>query len=1276
MVVSKKKIALYSLLGVLLLVIALMGTLYVKFSDLERFKEMAVDRLEDLTGKTVSIGSAEMDFVKGLSVKLKEVTIGGAYEGKPKFYAKSLWMVIKLVPLLDQRIEVKKIEVEGIFLQLIRDRQGKLGIGRLPQVSSKPGENDFLEMVKGSLIKKLEVKGGEISFIDFQTFPDSKPVPLQLNNVHVLIKRKFLKIPYEFLLEGEILNPDRPTQIKLKGTLDNPTRKWDLAEFSIDGEAEIQDLPMARFRPYLKNINSALLGEGRISLQSKFSGSLSGVMQSAGKLKFSSREEAVGPVLRDPSVPHRGTLDYEVILNKDTLRFPKVKMASDAFSFTAKGTLDKYLSDDPSIAFDIKTGAFQVNNSESYLPLKIIPREYHKKVQSQFRNGTFEVASLKFKGPWSRLNHLTEDENFKRLSLNVRMKHMDWQDPLPVLKHVTGSFKLEAGNGELKIEKARYQGHPVANVQGTIKNVIDHPRIDLSLDNKIELSKFHPTLMKALDGNSFQDFISVYREMAGPGRFRVHLKGPLLEPEKLTLTGNIFMEDVSLYMDGIGPKIEHLNGKIDFNLIPPGSKKEKKSTIPVIVFDNFSGNFGKSTFGKVFGKVVMENDIPLREMSGTYNLDVAELPAIITDLELEYPFDTLHQGTRYTSGRVQVSYKSLGNPLVPETEKDWGEIELQDLSVQYENEYWPLSNLSGVIEFGEGPLHLVEVKGWYGDSPVQLDGHLTPYAANGPEFDLVAKSPSFHPSGLKHIPFLKNLNYTGTVKTEIKVQGSIQELEFDHILDLSKASYQYKDLFIKPRNVFNQVVLKGNFDSEEGIVVRNIDYDLEENKITGKANIRSMDNPEFFIQLNSSQFKTELLAQFLKPIRINQKGSADFQIQGQGNFNHLEKAKFTGEADIKNLEFLPEGHAQVLTLNAGMKYSGKTFTLSEGRLASDLSAVDFEGKYQTGPKPKVDIRIIGKRLVLEELLPVENAGDANLGSFLNESELFSRGTTHIAFDLDELDYKRLTLKLVSGIVSVEKKKIKISKLDLGKERSIRGRGIFEMGDSNALRFKGLIQAEKIPAENFFSLFGDTFQNGLTGQLKALDIRVKGQGNELKEIGKSLIVKTSFDFSSGQIDHGRLKTGALRLFGFQEEVDTADEKSLEESFSPYEQIAGKFSLVKGIATTENFIYEDKKRRSSLVGTFDINKNEMDTVLGVAPLAALDKFLTKIPVFGKILTGGDEESLVKTYFTVKGKFDNPEMKAIPFTSLTKKVVGIFQGFLQTPEYILNPQGKETN
>jgi hypothetical protein len=57
-------------------------------------------------------------------------------------------------------------------------------------------------------------------------------------------------------------------------------------------------------------------------------------------------------------------------------------------------------------------------------------------------------------------------------------------------------------------------------------------------------------------------------------------------------------------------------------------------------------------------------------------------------------------------------------------------------------------------------------------------------------------------------------------------------------------------------------------------------------------------------------------------------------------------------------------------------------------------------------------------------------------------------------------------------------------------------------------------------------------------------------------------------------------------------------------------------------------------------------------------------------GKIITGGDEKSLLKTYYTVKGDFNDPEISAIPFTSLGKKVAGVFQGILQTPQDILAP------
>ena len=78
--------------------------------------------------------------------------------------------------------------------------------------------------------------------------------------------------------------------------------------------------------------------------------------------------------------------------------------------------------------------------------------------------------------------------------------------------------------------------------------------------------------------------------------------------------------------------------------------------------------------------------------------------------------------------------------------------------------------------------------------------------------------------------------------------------------------------------------------------------------------------------------------------------------------------------------------------------------------------------------------------------------------------------------------------------------------------------------------------------------------------------------------------------------------------------------------------------------------------------------MDTVIGVAPLAVLDKFLTKIPILGKIITAGDEESLVKTYYEVKGSFNDPTVESIPWTSLGKRVMGIFQGIFESPVDLL--------
>ena len=51
-------------------------------------------------------------------------------------------------------------------------------------------------------------------------------------------------------------------------------------------------------------------------------------------------------------------------------------------------------------------------------------------------------------------------------------------------------------------------------------------------------------------------------------------------------------------------------------------------------------------------------------------------------------------------------------------------------------------------------------------------------------------------------------------------------------------------------------------------------------------------------------------------------------------------------------------------------------------------------------------------------------------------------------------------------------------------------------------------------------------------------------------------------------------------------------------------------------------------------------------------------------------------MKTYYKVKGDFYDPDISAIPFTSLGKKVMGVFQGIVQAPIEIFDSLPKIEN
>ena len=1265
MAISRKRIIFYSLFTLILAVFSVFSLAYYQLRNLGEFKTLAVEKLEELTRREVKIGEAEMDIVRGLSIRLKDVAVRSRSAEEPELMARSVWVVVKLLPLLDKRVEVKKIIVQGLSLRMVRDAEGRFSLGDVKKWITQPAESNLFKILKASLMNQLMVEDGAIHFQDYFNRPPEDPLPLNLEHISFSVRKNFLDSPFQFTLKGEIANGGSPTAFQVSGAFDNFSESQGFTGISINGKIRVHELNVSSFQPYLKKVLAKTPPGSWLSLDSSFSGNLGGTLKSEGTLKYSSNLNKNRPTLRDAHVPYRGGLEYKVSLNQDSIYIEELKSESGPFKFTAKGSLTNFLSNDPSVSFDLVTDSFLVNKSIDYLPLKFFPEEYHALIQSRFKNGSIKIKSLKFEGSLNQLRELAQEKNRSLISSELKMKHVDWQSPLPALQNVTGTFKVNKGNATLHITKARYENQPITNVHGTINNFMTRPRVDLKVENEVEMSQFHETLKRIFKGHPLLDSIAVYDNFEGTAIVRLDVKGPLDDFDRLAITGRMALNNVSLNEKGFGPRLENLNGNIIYSHTPEAAKRTDAYWIPVIKFDNLSGNFSKSAFSDLNGEMGFSNGEPLEKMSATYNLASSDLRYVFSD-DSEDALVGLKEELDFVSGRLVLKYRSQGNPAKPETEKEWGKIELKNLSMKYPDRLMAMMDLNGNISYGDGKIRLESWNGRYGDSPFQLEGEIDRKNIKKLEYALRLNFPELVHTDLKDIPLFKDFKFAGPAHVSLNLNGNLDSFKFEHQADLTQVEYQILGFMKKRSNALNKFKAKGSVLKNGGIIIDSWSYELGGNQVSGSAGIPDLDNPKYTISVASDNFQVYPSRQFFQFLDAEMDGALDFKITGSGNLNNLQDSKFEGEMKFKELKIRPKNFLSPLMVDASLIFKEGRLDIRSGNIKSGQSGLKFSGVYKRGDAPSLDLNLTGERLNIDELLPEPQGEETSFIDRLNQSEFFAKGKGEIRFDLDKLDYKLFTLDQVIGSIVLKNREIEMKDLVFDSNSSVNSGGRILIDAKGVGHFEGSVQARDMETKNLFSFFGDIFENSLSGDVKTVDARLKGSGKDWKEIFRSLSGNLSLDIQSGNINLEKLKRGVRRLFSSIPQPNPLK----KDAASSFKQISGDFVAKDGIFKTQNFVIETENQRTSIVGTFDLVNNQMDTVVGIAPLAGLDRFLTQIPVVGKIITGGDEKSILKAYYTVKGDFNNPEITLTPFTSLGKRVMGIFQAILQAPQELLAP------
>ncbi len=1261
----RKRIIFYSLFTLVIVVISVCSLAYYQLRNLEKIKTVAIEKLEELTQREVKIGDAEMDIFRGLSVRLKDVSVRSRFAEEPELTVRSVWVVVRLLPLLVKQVEIKKIIVQGASLRVVRDAEGRFSLGDVKEWITQPDESGLFKVLKVSLMNQLMVEDGSIHFQDYLNRPPESPLPLDLEHIHFSVRKNLLDSPFKFNLKGEILSGSSPTAFQVSGVLDNFSEGQGFTGISINGKVRVDELNVSNFQPYLKKVLAKAPEDSLLSLDSSFSGDLGGTLKTEGTLKYSTTSNKERATLRDARVPHRGSLEYKIFLEKDSLYIEELKSRSEPFKFTARASLKNFLSKDPSISIDLVSDSFQVNKSVDYLPLKFFSGEFHTLVQSRFKNGSIKIKSLKFEGSLDQLRELAQEKNRDLISSELEMKHVDWQSPLPALQNVTGAFSVRKGNATLHIAKARYENQPITNVRGTINNFMTRPLVDLKVENQVETSQFHGTLKKIFKGHPLFDSIAIYDGFEGTANVLLDVKGPLDDFDRLAISGKIGMQDVSLNEKGFDPRLQNINGEIIYTHTPEANKRKDASWIPVIRYDNLSGNFSKSSFSEMNGEMGFRNGESLEKMSVTYKIASSDLLYVLSD-NSEGALAGLREGLDFTSGELIMNYRSQGDPTKPETEKEWGKIELKNFSMKYPDRLQPMTNLNGNISYGDGRIRLENLNGWYGDSLVQLEGEIDRRNIKKLEYALRLNFPGLVQSDLKDIPVFKDLKFSGPAHVSLGLNGNLDAFKFEHQADLARVGYQIPGFVEKRPNALSKFKAKGSVLKNGGLTIDRWSFGLGGNQVSGTARIPDLDNPEFTISLAANNFQAYPFQQFFRFFDAEMDGSTDFKITGSGNLNNLQDTKFEGEMELKELKIRLKNFSSPLTVDASLKFKEGRLDIRSGNIKADQSGLRFSGVYQRGNSPSLDLNLSGKRLDMDEIFPEPQDQEMSLIDRLNQSEFFAKGKGQITFSLDQLGYKLLNLNQVAGSIVLENKQIEMKNLTFASNASVKSSVRILIDPQGVGHIEAGVQAQNMETNNLFGFFGDVFKNGLSGKVKTMDARLIGSGKGWKEFARSLSGRIFLDIRSGSINKERLKNGVRRLFSSipQSHLLEKDESS------SFKQISGEFVSKGGVLKTENFVVETDNRRTSIVGSFDLVNNQMDTVVGVAPLAGLDRFLMKIPLVGKILTGGDEKSLLKTYYTVKGDFNDPEVSAIPFTSLGKKVVGIFQGIFQVPQEILTP------
>ena len=410
--------------------------------DVNAYRTEIVAALQQSLNRPVSFGSGSFTWHYGPSFQFKLFNVKERDGAADFILAQQITVQLALIPLLEKKVELKKLMLNGTTISIFRRADGTLNIDDL----LKPGQDNGVRVN----FKQIRMNNGTILWSDLAAQKGPLSAVLQnisLNADHLEPGHKgHLKLTADIPAANGV-----PSHMSLSGGIQLPTSGTPLLETIADIDLTLKQFEIGRFWPYFGRFVPFVNTGGRLDITTSFKGK---------PQDFSAKGKVVvrGATVNWPTIFHASLspktlqLEYTLALTKQLINISAVDLGMEGFRIKGSFQIQDYMGKDPRIiAKGTTPSTFRYEDVRNYVPYGIIESGSADYIKNKIKSGIFKLDAGVLDGRISQITHMEIGQNCNTLLIRgpVEKAVLSYGPKAPTFNNLKGVIELKGKNFNL-----------------------------------------------------------------------------------------------------------------------------------------------------------------------------------------------------------------------------------------------------------------------------------------------------------------------------------------------------------------------------------------------------------------------------------------------------------------------------------------------------------------------------------------------------------------------------------------------------------------------------------------------------------------------------------------------------------------------------------------------------------------------------------------------------------------------------------------------------------